>query len=666
MKNRNIYLYILSFIFSLHLSAQEQLTNIPTFYITTDDGGAVTSKDEYKKGYLSVKSTDPSEELNIVTEIRKRGNSTFGMPKPPFRIKLDKKTHLLNLPARAKSWVLLANYADKTLIRNALACKISEELSGLEFDPAARFVDVVLNGEYLGNYMLTDQMEVNEGRVPVEEHSTNNITGGYLIEVDGFAGSEPLWFSTTRGVPVTIKYPKYDEINEEQKNYIITFTKQFETLLFASYFTDPERGYRSMVDENSLIDWYIACELTGNSDAFWSIYIYKYKDQDKFFFGPLWDFDIAFNNDQRLGNATRKLMRDAAHDPKTWIRQLWQDDWFKESVHKRWLELIFGRNMQKILQDYIHATAEEIHDSQKLNFEKWPVLNTRVYNEVYLFPTYEQGIDYLYSYIGDRIEFLTESFSGSLNAPHPEFIPEENTTYYIANLKTRNRITVPENIPSEYMELELWNPLEEEEKQEWSFIPVEDDIYRILHHTSGLALTGNGRNNQLILAAPDPVDKQQQWKITPVKNRVFGIVNEHSGYSVNNSGENIENGTPVIEYDSRITQSFNQQWVITAATLTTGTHIKPAPVAQHLIVYPNPATDIVNIRFPGLSEKNLITGEIFSIDGKCVSRFSNTVSAHQEEITIPLYSLALHSGVYLLKVKINDKVFTEKLIIQAN
>lgn len=395
--------------------AREQLTNIPTVYIDTENSAPVTSKSDYVSGTVTVVSADRDECCDALPMgIRGRGNSTWSMEKKPYRVKFDKKTNFLNNTAKAKNWVFLANYADKTLIRNAIAFEISRFV-GLEYTPSIKFVDVVLNDKYVGNYMVTDQTEVNPGRVPVEEQETTDtqepeISGGYLLELDGFADGEPVWFQTGQGMKVTVKYPKDDKINEQQLKYITDYVCEFERRLFSDGFSDPEKGFRSMVDENSLVNWYIACELTANSDSFWSTYIYKKRNDDHIYFGPMWDYDIAFNNDNRLGNAILKLMRDHAHEPRVWIRRMWQDAKFRENVNKRWMQLV-EEGIEDYLLDAVDSYAALIDDSQALNFKTWPVLNRRVYLENSVFPTYKEGVDYLSDFISERIAFLTESFA---------------------------------------------------------------------------------------------------------------------------------------------------------------------------------------------------------------------------------------------------------------
>ncbi len=389
-----------------------QLTDIPTIFINTVNGVGVTSKDDYVEAYVTVRGAKNAEDniTEVLTEIKGRGNSTWGMAKKPYRLKFDKKIKFLGNEAKEKNWVLLANYADKTLLRNALAFETARNMFDFGFTPSVTFVDVVLNGKNLGNYTLTDQVEVKSKRVPVleqEETTTLNdpeITGGYLIEVDGFADSEISWFQTNKGMKVTIKYPKDDEINSDQSYYISNYTQQMETALFSSSYTNAETGWRKYVDEASLVDWYIACELFGNSDSWWSTYMYKERGEI-FKLGPLWDFDIAFNNDDRLGDATQKLMRTYAHDPKTWIARWWQDAGFQANVKARWGELR-AKGLKSFMNKYIDETAELLDESQKNNFEVWNILWSKVYRELAARGSYEAEVNFLKQYVLDRISFL--------------------------------------------------------------------------------------------------------------------------------------------------------------------------------------------------------------------------------------------------------------------
>ena len=149
------------------------------------------------------------------------------MPKKPYKIKFEKKQKIFGISGKYKNWALLANHYDKSLIRNSLAFKISE-IIGLEFTPRCEPVDAILNGNYRGNYFICDQIEVKEGRVDIEKITEDDITGGYLLEIDGRAMKEDKYFLTDRGLIGEIKYPDSDDITKKQENYIKLYLNKME------------------------------------------------------------------------------------------------------------------------------------------------------------------------------------------------------------------------------------------------------------------------------------------------------------------------------------------------------------------------------------------------------------------------------------------------------
>ena len=189
-----------------------QLTNLPTVVINTENAAAITSKEVYVNSNVSIISDGGTTALLTTdTGVRGRGNASWSFPKKPYRIKFDKKQSPLGAPASAKSWTLINNYGDKTLMRNILAFEVSRRV-GMAYTPFCTPVDVILNGEYQGCYQLCDQVEVGDGRVPAKK--------GYLIEIDAYAWEEESYFVSNNDMPVTIKYPKDDEITPEQHNFI--------------------------------------------------------------------------------------------------------------------------------------------------------------------------------------------------------------------------------------------------------------------------------------------------------------------------------------------------------------------------------------------------------------------------------------------------------------
>ena len=206
-----------------------QLTNLPTVSFRTQD-----NIDPYNKEVDIVSSitfiydngTKIQEESGTT---RLRGNASLAHPKKPYRIKLDTSSRLfkgsdMRSTAKAKKWTLINNYSDKTLMRNLVAYEIARRM-GFGYVPWSKPVDVIVNGEYRGCYQLTDQLTLDKNRISITEMEPTDIegealTGGYLLELDGYADQEISWFSSAAGNPITIKFPNEDDITTEQAQYI--------------------------------------------------------------------------------------------------------------------------------------------------------------------------------------------------------------------------------------------------------------------------------------------------------------------------------------------------------------------------------------------------------------------------------------------------------------
>lgn len=399
----------------------KRLTNLPHLYVNTFTGKSVVSKTEQVWARMWL-----VDEQDVVTfydsiSIRGRGNSTWNLAKKPYRIKLQQKTKLLgDNRANAKKWTLLANHGDKTMMRNALASYIGD-LCGQPFTPAAKFVDLTLNGEYRGCYQLSDQIDVRKKRVNIAEQdhpltATSNITGGYLVEADGFKDftNGVNGWRTPKGIPMTVHYPEDEEIAPSQLNYIRQFVNGFENRLFASNFADADKGYRAYVDSTTLISWYLASEITANPDYIWSMYYYKQRNDDHLYFGPMWDYDIAFNNDNRLTaqDPTHNLMAKVAftnNGLEKWIDRLWSDEWFQRAVYNSYAGL-YAQNLETKLLNKIDSLNTLLQQSQELNYKKWNI-RTRYLREIVLYSTFDAYVNDLRSFISQRLPALLKAFA---------------------------------------------------------------------------------------------------------------------------------------------------------------------------------------------------------------------------------------------------------------
>lgn len=377
-------------------------TGLLIFHISTE--APVVSKDDYVNGSLTINSNLQFEEetRTFPLEIKGRGNSTWILPKKPYRLKLKNKAKILGLD-EAKNWVLLANYSDKTLIRTSFAFELGREI-GADFTPQSIPVEVVMNGEYLGSYLLTEQVEVLKDRVEIEELKPEDtapdiITGGYLLELDE-RRDEDFWFETNKRLPFAVKSP--DDISASQKNYIKKYMQDTENAIFSSNFADPQNGYAKYIDVNSFINWYLVQELLKNQDArnYSSMYYYK-KRNGKLGMGPLWDFDLSMGNVDYSDaiNPRGWWVKNGA-----WFNRLFQDPIFKQKVRNRWEE-IKKNEITSVFQN-IDKNAKYLRLSQKENFNKWDILNEKVWPNPVALGSYSAEVEQIKAWLTTRISWL--------------------------------------------------------------------------------------------------------------------------------------------------------------------------------------------------------------------------------------------------------------------
>ena len=430
-------------------SKLHQTTNIPDVIIHTWDALDIVDpyKEVYRKGTISIISDNGETLFYENTEIKGRGNNSWSHPKKPYRLKFDKKSNILGLPARAKNWTLINNYGDKTLMRNFLAFDVSRRFE-MDYTSAIRFVNVYLNGEYKGCYQLCDQMEVDENRVNVEEMEMTetqlpNLSGGYLLEIDAYASSEFSWFRSNKGVPVTIKYPKDDEINPIQSQYIKNWFNNMESAIYAANYTNPTAGFRRYFDTETFIRHFLISELIGNTDTYWSVYMYKKRNDDKFYFGPIWDCDLAFENDRRTypinsnPNWIYSSKGSCAEGVRNMVNQLFTDAVFNSQVKSIYAKYRDNNAItENALLDVINNAAIELEESQKLNFTRWNIMNTTVHENPIIHGSYEAEVNNIRSYIKGRIAWM------------------DNKLGYVPNPETGNINLISKNILDD---INIWN-----------------------------------------------------------------------------------------------------------------------------------------------------------------------------------------------------------------
>ena len=381
-----------------------RLTNLPTVSIHTERNVEPYDKVHNINALITVIG-DKDKVLRTDSGIvRLRGNGSISFPKKPYLIKYNKKQRVLDAPAKAKKWTLLNNYSDKTLMRNLLAFELSRCL-GMPYTPYGRSVDVLLNGEYKGNYQLCDHVDVKENRVELTDiqqpEVVDSAATAFLIEVDARAATEKCWFTSRKGTLMTIHYPDDDKMTPLQKTYV------------EDCFNALEEDWKKTLDLNTFLRHFLVGELSGNTDTYWSVYMYKHRQVDTIFVGPVWDFDIAFENDKRTypingkkdflyrsgGSVTGNM---AAFADGIVVR----DAEARAEMLKIWGQAREDCLNEQHLHDFIGRSEENLQASQRLNFMRWPVMDEVIHMNPKAWGGYAEEVQNVRRFISERLLWM--------------------------------------------------------------------------------------------------------------------------------------------------------------------------------------------------------------------------------------------------------------------
>ena len=349
--------------------------------------------------------------------IRGRGNSTWTVSKKPYKIKLDKKADLFGM-GKNKHWVLIANYYDNSLVRNRLTYYLGRKL-GMEYTPECVPVDVIMNHEYLGSYLLCEQIRLDENRV--DENNLEkadkgaDVSGGYLLSMEPNEETDNV--IKTKYNSYLIESPETGACQSQAKAYIENYMKKTEDAIYGDDFKNEDgTSYQDLMDVKSAIAYYWMQEVSMNGDAFISTSTYLYKKQDtadakgKLYWGPLWDFDyVAWSSndyseeeDSYSGFVTQR----------TWFNRLMEDPEFAQQVKEYWVTLAGA--LEDAIADggILDRYAQELAVSADNNFNKWGFndFSDDGYDDNYNSATgklsYAQEIQRLKTWIADRVDWI--------------------------------------------------------------------------------------------------------------------------------------------------------------------------------------------------------------------------------------------------------------------
>jgi hypothetical protein len=381
--------------YTVNISWDDALVHL---YIDTEGRSPITSKDEYLNTKLTIvgqsKYEDRVFEFSEKARIKGRGNSTWGWPKKPYKIKLDSKETLIShndplsrlLPE--KDWVLLADYQDGTHLLNNVAFTIGRMLE-MPFTNTIIPVEITLNGNYLGVYGLTEQVEVKTNRINIGKT-------GLLLELDQYFDEDWKFRSTNYNLPVMIKEPGLE--TQAELDIIKNNWNTFETLVASNDF--PNNNYLDYIDGESIAKFFIVSMLTLNEEINHpkSTYIHKIAG-GKYAMGPIWDFDWAYGYEganRHFGNPNKHLFGGDDKSGAAFFKKFISDPKIKTLIKEYWLDFI--SNHLDDLMNHIDEHAFIIKGAKARNLKMWD--RGLVTDEQVMKQWIKDRVAYMNTYIG--------------------------------------------------------------------------------------------------------------------------------------------------------------------------------------------------------------------------------------------------------------------------
>lgn len=368
--------------------------------------------------------TDPFNEYNGKIAIEIRGQSSQMFPMKSYSVDLKKASGssldqaLLGMPAES-DWVLYAPYTDKTLMRNVLAYTLAAKTG--HWAPRCRYVELVLNGDYRGVYVLLEKIKRGKNRVDIPKIAATDLsgdalTGGYIFSLDKDPDG---WYSTPSNRQFSYVYPKLADIKDEQAAYLKSYVDAFEAALSASNYQDPENGVRKYADLASFIDYFIVNEVSRNVDGYrLSTFFHKNRESagGKIMAGPVWDYDLAFRNagycdGWRTDGWAYKFNTVCPSDPAGLIPFWWDrfmtDTAFVSALRCRWNQTRASFLADNEMNRLVDSVATVVEEARQRHFQRWPILGQYVWPNPDPIPTsYAEELTTLKSWLKDRLAWI--------------------------------------------------------------------------------------------------------------------------------------------------------------------------------------------------------------------------------------------------------------------
>jgi len=419
-----------------------QSSDLPIVLISTNNGEPIPDEPKISAqmkiidngpGHINHLS-DPPNHYDGFIGIERRGSTSQDLSdKKPYAVETrndageDLPVSLLGMP-KESDWVFIAPFNDKSLVRDALALELARRT--MTWASRSRFVELVLNGDYQGVYLVVEKIKRDKNRVDISKLSAtdlagDSLTGGYILKLDkttgaaadGWVSTYPPIAGSWQSTNYQYHYPKPEDIQPQQKQYIHAWITDFEDAMHSPQYADTTNGYAKYIDIQSFIDYIIVNEMTKNVDAYrLSTFLYKDRDDKNphLFAGPVWDFNIAFGNaDYCSGNDYQgwAINFNGVCNQDNWVvhfwwLKLWNDTAFRERLAARWKELRADLFSDPEVTGMLDSLVGVVQESQARNFQRWPILNQYVWPNPFCCGSYGQHVDYLRTWTLNRLHWM--------------------------------------------------------------------------------------------------------------------------------------------------------------------------------------------------------------------------------------------------------------------
>lgn len=363
----------------------------------------IVSKESYVDAKIKIYNCTDFGIVDTICKVRGRGHTSWTFSdKKSYKIKLQKKCGALLGITEDKEYCLLAEIWDKSLLRWGYMFEVAKALR-MPFVPMYKHVELFINNEYEGVYMLTEQIERSDNKVMIDRD-------GFMVERDSYYYTEPLYFITNViKEPMSFKYPDASDGDvregDDNYNFITAYFDKVESTLKA--IESGSKDYQLYIDLNSFVKWYISEELLGNIDP--NKYFVLRNRASKLEMGPVWDADWSMGNASMINGCWEKPPYQPTIDEVVcnvaYLQYLLKDKDFCDTVRREWgyLKPFINAILQKMEEE-----AKKIEYAQIDNFVRWPILNTYLGCGLIALGSWEAEVAYVNDYFVERAKWFDQ------------------------------------------------------------------------------------------------------------------------------------------------------------------------------------------------------------------------------------------------------------------